>query len=281
MVRRLSPMIALLVFSSPALAQTTLDTTAPSQVANSPSTPEDAQDRGIHGLVALGGGMTTTYEGASSYSAIPFAVLAARWRGIEINLAGPELKLDFGGGGNFLFGPVIGLSNARSDDDMDGALKTLNEIENSASIGAFAGFRFGGNENGQGRFVVSAQATKDTRSEKGMSYDVGFSYAAIRQQRIFATVDVSARLNDGKYTRSFFGVTEAEAETSGLEAYRPGGGLNKVQGGITAGYQLNRKWGLMARISGGTFTGDAADSPIVRDGSKTFGQALLGVSYAF
>jgi MipA family protein len=281
MFRLLLPTIALLTFSSPAWAQTTLDTTAPSPVANAPANEDDDEDGGISGLIALGGGITPTYEGSSKYSATPFALVAARWKGIEFNLTGPELKVDFGGGGPFLFGPVFGMSNSRSIDDVEGPLKGLKEIDGSASLGAFAGFRMGGNENGQGRIVASVQVTKDTKKEKGMSYDVGLSYAALRQRQLFATFDLSAKFNDGKYTRTFFGVTDAESQATGLAAYRPGGGLTKVTAGLTAGYQLSRRWGLMARVSGGTFTGDAADSPIVKDGSKSYGQALLGVSFAF
>lgn len=281
MVRYLLPTMAILTLPSTAWAQTTLDTTAPSPVANAPATESDDDDGGISGLVAIGGGISTTYEGSSKYSASPFALVAAKWRGIEFNLVGPELKVDLGGGGRFLFGPVIGMSNSRSIDDVEGRLKSLNEIKGSASLGAFAGVRIGGNENGQGRIVASVQATKDTKKEKGMSYDVGLSYAALRQKRTFATFDLSAKFNDGKYTRTFFGITEPESQASGLAAYRPGGGLTKVTAGLTAGYQLTDRWGLMARVSGGTYTGDAADSPIVKDGSKSYGQGLFGISYAF
>lgn len=281
MVRYLLPTLAILTLATPAWAQTTLDTTAPSAASAPREEAEEDDDGGVSGLVALGGGFLPKYEGASEYAPTPFAIVAARWKGIEFNLTGPELKIDVGGGGRFLFGPVIGLSNSRSIDDVDGPLKRLNEIDGSASVGAFAGVRIGGNENGQGRIVASLQATKDTKKEKGMSYDVGVSYAALRQQKIFATFDISAKFNDGKYTRTFFGVTDAEAQASGLQAYRPGGGLTKVAAGLTAGYQLSRKWGLVARVSGGTFTGDASDSPIVKDGSKSYGQGLLGISYAF
>lgn len=280
MIRYLLPVLAISLPGAPAWAQTTLDTTAPSSVANSPANEEEDDGR-ISGLIALGGGVIPAYEGASKYQATPFGLAAVRYRGIEFNLAGPELKIDLGGGGHFLFGPVVGLSNSRSRSDADGRVKLLDTIGNSASFGGFVGYRFGGNEAGQGRFVVSLQATKDSKKEKGVTVDAGLSYAAIRTERVFATFDISARFNDKKYTRTFFGVTEAESAASGLEAYRPGGGVSRVSAGVTAGYQLSRHWGVIARAGGGTFTGDAADSPIVKDGAKSFGQALLGISYAF
>jgi MipA family protein len=279
MIRRLLPLMTMTAIAAPAWAQTTLDTTAPSPVAQ--PVEESHTDRGISGLIALGGGFVPRYEGASRYRATPFGLAAIRWRGIEFNLAGPELKVDLGGGGNILFGPMIGLSNNRSRSDVDGPLEQLDRIKTSLSYGGFVGYRFGGNETGQGRIVVSLEATKDTKKDKGLSFGVGVSYAAIRSETLFATFDVSAKLNDKKYTRTFFGVTEAEAERSGLAAYRPGGGLTKISAGVTAGYQLSRHWGLLARVQGGTYTGDAADSPIVKDGAKGFGQGLLGISYAF
>jgi outer membrane scaffolding protein for murein synthesis (MipA/OmpV family) len=114
-----------------------------------------------------------------------------------------------------------------------------------------------------------------------MSYGAGISYAAVRTRKVFTTFNLSAKLNDGKYARTFFGVTPQEAQASGLREYRPGGGLSQVSAGLTAGYQLSRHWGILGRVEGGTYTGDAADSPIVKDGSKGFGSALLGVSFAF
>jgi outer membrane scaffolding protein for murein synthesis (MipA/OmpV family) len=279
MIRRLLPLITINAIAAPAWTQTTLDTTAPSRVTQ--SVEESHHDDGVSGLIALGGGFVPRYEGASRYQATPFGLAAIRWRGIEFNLAGPELKVDLGGGGNVLWGPMIGLSNNRSRSDVDGALKQLDRIKTSLSYGGFVGYRFGGDQRGQGRIVVSLEATKDTKKEKGLSFGVGVSYAAIRSEKMFATFDVSAKLNDTKYTRTFFGVTEAESGRSGLAAYRPGGGLTKISTGVTAGYQLSRHWGLLARVQGGTYTGDAADSPIVKDGSKSFGQGLLGISYAF
>ncbi|AUW57712.1 MipA/OmpV family protein [Sphingobium sp. SCG-1] len=280
MLKYLLSSIAFLASAMPALGQTTLDTTAPAQTVNLP-TEDDDEDSGVSGLIALGGGIMPKYDGASKYEASPFGLAALRWKGIEFNLVGTELKVDLGGGGRFLYGPVLGMSNSRSVSDAEGPVKLLNPIKDSADFGAFAGFRFGGDKRGQGRFVVSVQATKDTKKEKGMSADVGISYAAIRNKKVFATFDLGAEFNDSKYTRTFFGVTEPEALASGLDRYRPSGGLTKVSAGLTAGYQLSRHWGLLTRIQGGTFTGDAADSPIVKDGSKGYGQALFGISYAF
>lgn len=283
MNRILLPALACLTFAQPAWAQTTLDTTAPAPVANLPidQPDDDEDDDGITGLIALGGGVVPRYQGSSDYQATPFGIAALRWKGMEFNVTGPELRVDLGGGGRFLFGPAIGSSNNRDRDDTEGALRQLNPIDGSIFYGGFVGYRFGGDDRGQGRIVVSLEATKDSKSEKGANFDVGVSYAAVRSRRFFATINLAANFNDAKYTRTFFGVTEAESLASGLPAYRPGGGLTRVTAGLTAGWQLTRRWGLITRLGGGTFTGDAADSPIVRAGSKTYGQALLGLSFSF
>jgi MipA family protein len=281
MIRYLLPATMFVTLATPAWAQTTLDTTAPSTVARPREERKDDGAGKISGLIAIGGGFLPRYEGASRYRASPFALAAVRWRGVEFNLVGTELRIDLGGGGHFLFGPSLELSNGRKDNDTQGRLDLLDPIDDSLAYGGFIGYRFGGDARGQGRVVVSLQATRDTKTRKGMSFSTGLSYAAIRNKRIFTTFDLGARFNDGKFTRTFFGVTPQESEATGLRAYRPGGGLTRVSAGVTAGYQLSRHWGLLARAQGGTYTGDAADSPIVDDGSKGFAQVLFGVSYAF
>lgn len=132
---------------------------------------------------------------------------------------------------------------------------------------------------GEGAATLTLAATRDTKKKKGASFDAGVSYAAIRNLKSFATFDLAAEFGNAKHARTFFGVTEADAAASGLEAYRPGSGLTKISRGITSGYQLSRRWGIIGRLQGGTYSGDAADSPIVETGSSLFGAAVLGISY--
>lgn len=268
-----------LTFAMPAGAQT-LDTNSTASV------PLSIGDNSAHahdfgGVVALGGAFAPKYDGASKYKASPFALVDVKYRGVELDLVGTTLRVNFGGNSHFEYGPVVALSDSRSHSDSVGRVKLLDTVSSSANVGAYAAYRFGGNADGQGRIIVAIQATQDVKSSRGLTVQPTINYVAIRNDRLLLNFDLAAKVNNSKYLRTNFGVTPDEAARSGLAAYRPGGGISQVSGGVTGSYQLTRRWGLMARAQGGTYVGDAGKSPIVKDGSKSFALMALGVSYSF
>ncbi len=105
------------------------------------------------------------------------------------------------------------------------------------------------------------------------------SYAAYRSVRVFVNLDAQASFVDDKYMRSYFGVTSVEAARSGLAAYRPDSGVRDAGLGLTLGYQLSERWGVIGRAGANYYLGDATDSPVVKEGSRL--QAVGGVALSF
>ena len=270
---------AFLFGTMPVSAQSVENTTT--SVVSVPVGDDAPKQEGIKGTIALGGADVPKYDGASKYRAAPFGLIALKFKSFDLNLVGPTMKLNFGGDSHFEFGPVIGLSGGRSESDAVGRVKLLNTISTSANAGAYVGYRFGGSPSGQGRIVFSLEATQDVKGSRGFTIEPSVNYIAIRNRHMFLNFDVSTKINDAKYMQTNFGITPLEALRSGFAAYRPSGGISSVQGGATGGYQLTRHWGLLARAQAGTYLGHASDSPIVKDGSKSFHQFALGLGYTF
>jgi outer membrane scaffolding protein for murein synthesis (MipA/OmpV family) len=89
-------------------------------------------------------------------------------------------------------------------------------------------------------------------------------------------------LTDGRYQRAYFGVTPAAAATSGLPAYRPGGGVSAVGVAVGGLVQLDQRWGLAAFARYDRLMGDSGRSPIARGpGSRNQPSVGLGISYVF
>ncbi|MBR3370247.1 MAG: MipA/OmpV family protein [Rhodobacteraceae bacterium] len=90
-----------------------------------------------------------------------------------------------------------------------------------------------------------------------------------------------AGFGNARFARSYFGVTPAEAAASGLAAYTPSGGIHSV--GLEVGvYQpLNDDWGITGTLRYDRLRGDAAASPIVRQGSRDQMGASIGVTRHF
>ena len=82
---------------------------------------------------------------------------------------------------------------------------------------------------------------------------------------------------DGGYMRQYFGVTAPEAAASGLTEFTPGSGLYSAGIGIRAVYELNRDWAVLGSVGYDRLTGDAARSPITRQGSRDQFSVSLGL----
>ncbi|WP_417723360.1 MipA/OmpV family protein [Salipiger sp.] len=154
-------------------------------------------------------------------------------------------------------------SELRGLDDVDAALELgLGIGYSSEYFSGYADVRrgFGGHESWVGEIGADAilRPTPDLRLSLGPRLFYG---------------------SDG-YTDTYFGITPAEASAT-LPAYDPDGGL--VSAGIELGarYRINDAWGLEGAVTWQQFRNDAADSPIVENGSDDQWRVRLGVTRTF
>ncbi|SOB79102.1 Outer membrane scaffolding protein for murein synthesis, MipA/OmpV family [Sphingomonas guangdongensis] len=251
--------------------------------AAAPAAVEVDEDRGggVDGFFALGPGVVPAFDGAKKYQLIPLLIANLGWRGVNLEVRGLGARLDLLGNSRVQVGPVVNFRGDRnSADDGSGRVKLLNDVDSSLEVGGYVGYRFGGDRYGQGEVAFDLSLAKDvTDGHDGVVGSAQVSYAAYRSQKFFLNVDAQTSFADKKYMRAFFGITPAEAVRSGLSAYRPDGGLRDIGAGLTAGYQFNERWGLIARAGATRYVGDAKDSPVVDEGSKT--QAVGGLALSF
>jgi outer membrane scaffolding protein for murein synthesis (MipA/OmpV family) len=234
---------------------------------------------GWSGFLGIGPALVPEYTGADSSSLSPFVLGHLEYGPYFLQLRGLTLRANVVPSRRIIAGPIIRFESGRDNDVDSHRVARLNEIDAAVEAGGFVGFRFGGDERGQGEVELSLSATG---SENGFLGTAGVSYAALRRRSFFINVDAEVNYANGKYTRAYFGVTQPEAVRSGLPGYRPGGGLRDAGLGLTAGYQFNQHWGLTGRLAYSYVLGDAADSPIVDlEGSKSQLLGGIAVSYRF
>ena len=88
--------------------------------------------------------------------------------------------------------------------------------------------------------------------------------------------------SDGRYQRTYFGVTPAVALATGLPVYRPGSGIYAVAAASGITYALNDRWGLFGFARYERLVGHASKSPIVREfGSRNQLSGGIGLNYTF
>ena len=220
--------------------------------------------------LGAGAGLAPAYLGASRYRprAIPFALIAYR----DTFFFGP-----MGFGYNALhadgwrIGPVLGYEAGRNQDK-DPHLGGLGDIQGSITAGAFASY-----STGPWRFSGTIRQAV-THTANGLQGLVQFDYRMpLAAHRLFLAVGPDVEFGNGRYSRTWFGVTAAQSAQSGLAQYTPGAGLRDVglHANLTA--PLTQHVVLRAFANLKQLTGEFGDSPIVQD--KT--QGLLGVGAVY
>ncbi|WP_271201682.1 MipA/OmpV family protein [Methylopila turkensis] len=238
-------------------------------------------ERVFSAFVAAGAGFAPEYEGADSYEVVPFAIANVKWRGVELQLRGPQARIDVLADSPWDVGPIVGYRGKR-DDDVSGPVRRLDEVDAAIEAGGFIGYRFGGRADGQGEIGVEASFLQDvSNAHDGFTITAGVSYAALRWGPLYANVDAETTYASEDFSRAYFGVTRSGSAASGLRAYRPDAGFKDVSAGLTVGYQFNERWGALARAGVTRYVGDAADSPVVKDGAETAGLFGLALSYRY
>ncbi len=244
--------------------------------------PQTSDPSRLSGFIGLGGAMTPKYDGSDKYEPNPFVIGNIDWAGMELQLRGTRAKLDLLGPSKFQAGPAFGYRSKRKHKDGSGRVALLPDIKSAVEAGGFIGYRFSGNDAGQGEIAFDLTVLKDVNDAyDGYLATAQISYAALRSRKLSLDADISTTYGSGKYMRTYFGVSPEDASVSGLDSYRPGAGLRDVSAGITAGYRLSERWGLIARLGGSYYVGDVRDSPIVKEGAKFQGTAALGVTFRF
>ena len=82
------------------------------------------------------------------------------------------------------------------------------------------------------------------------------------------------------YADTYFGVDTSEA-AAGRPAYEAEGGLLTSGVEVGARYQIDDDWGLEGAVTWEKYRNDAADSPIVENGSDDQWSVRLGVTRVF
>lgn len=263
-----------LLLGGPALAHASQNSAQQGTPSNSATGPS--------GFVALGAGVAPAFQGTDEYEAIPFFFGDVKWHGTDIRLQGTGLRIDLLGDSALDIGPIIGYRPKRNSSDGSGRVRRLTDVKAAAELGGFIGYHLGGDRFGQGQVGLSLSGVHDINDAyDGLLVTGRVSYAALRADNFSIDVDARSTWGDQDYQQTYFGISHDNSVRSGLPVYRPDSGFRDVTVGLSVGYQLNARWGLLARTSLTRYVGDTADSPIIHEGSKTVGLMGFAASYRF
>src|SRR5690606_15207346 len=111
---------------------------------------------------------------------------------------------------------------------------------------------------------------------EGTQVQLRFSLDGRFSPRLHYGVGPAVKWASGDWSEAYFGVSAADAERSGLQAYAPGSGFTELRLQSRLTYILDRQSAITVFGSIGRLVHDAADSPIVSEVGRAQ-QAYVGV----
>jgi outer membrane protein len=227
--------------------------------------------------VGLGAQVQPDFVGSDSFEIAPLFDIDTAKGTNEFKFEAPDYRFGFPvvDTGAFQFGPALNLAAGRKRSDVDGL--ALRRAKTTIEAGGYANIELSRS------FYLHAELLKGLGGHDGVVGNVGADYVWRNSDKYVFSIGPRLLFSDGRYQRAYFGVTPAESLTTGLPAYRPGGGIHGLAVASGLSYQFTPTWGMFGYARYERLVGDAADSPIIRSsfGSRDQVSAGVGLSYSF
>jgi MipA family protein len=154
------------------------------------------------------------------------------------------------------------------------ALRGMGDIDVRPEIGIFYNYSLSPS------FALTSSLRYGSGNDhNGLVVDVGAAYSMALAPQWRLGLGVTATYVNAKYMQAYFGVTPAQALSSGYAPYAAGAGVRDVRASAALTYSINPRLFITTALSASSLQGDAKDSPLTRKRSTATG--IVSVSYAF
>lgn len=167
------------------------------------------------------------------------------------------------------FVPALKFRFGRDEDDSK-LLKGMGDVDWGLEAGAFAEYQL------DDQLKAKLEIMQGLGDAEGLTAALGLSHMITLDQSTSLMLGVGTMYADSHYNKQYFGVTRKQSRNSGYEQYSPGGGFKHVDATAAVSRELTEQFSLSLFGQYKRLTGPAADSPIVKRGSKN--QLASGVS---
>lgn len=233
----------------------------------------------IPNFAAIGIGTAPDYLGSDDYivGGAPLLRMSIGTGPQYLSVEGSAVKINVLDHPNFRFGPmgVVRLKRGKVDDD---AVDDMKNIPMTVELGGFAAYDWVVDSDPRNRWILGTQ----------MSHDVGGvhdGFVAVGSvQRWFGVgragmfgLNAGLTYGSNNYTEKYFSVTGSDARRSGLKKYDADAGFRDVR--LVAMYiqPLSPHWAVGVGGMYRRLLDDAADSPVVKRGSRDQFVAGVGI----
>jgi outer membrane scaffolding protein for murein synthesis (MipA/OmpV family) len=212
-------------------------------------------------VLGAGAEIKPLYDGAERYRVLAGPVIDIRYRDIAFVSVGEGVGVNILRGENYLAGVEVGYDLGRRVSQDYTHLHGLGDISRAADFKVFGSYVV----SKQLPLVLRADAGRFVGGTHGWRGDFG-AYLPLPGSSakfiIFAGPSISVA--DHRYLQREFGVTSAQASSSGYPPYEVRAGCNAAGFGFTSIYYISNRWLLTTDAALSWLLGSAHDSPVTQ-----------------
>ena len=215
--------------------------------------------------VGIGPGVAPDYEGSDEYRLVPTWLISADdlyHPDTYVTLAGPVLRSNFVPHPHLragLSGQYIPERNDVEDDDVD----EMGSVDAAFLLGGVFGWDFFSSPDIE--FAALVDLRYDVAGDSGYLITPRLSYVNRISNRVSISTELFSNYASEDYMDEHFGVSVADAVSSGLDTFGADEGFKDVGLSLSVNYRFAQKWSVSLLGGYTRLLGDAADSPVVDD----------------
>ncbi|MEO0410446.1 MAG: MipA/OmpV family protein [Pseudomonadota bacterium] len=234
--------------------------------------------------LGLGAAIAPRFPGADNYAPLPFPSFEYRFNGRTLRNSGFGFEVDLTKGSTLDFGPIVRINGGRDDlnNADDPVIEALGQVSLTAEVGAFIATTRPMIVSRTGPpvlFTARASIVQAVGGHDGLIVEGSAGF--VRPSPTWTLIGLAnVSYVSGSYNDSFFSITAAQSEASGLDQYNANSGLRDIGATGIARYQISPKWSVTSLVNYARLLDDAANSPIVTErGSPN--QLFFGINVAY
>lgn len=217
--------------------------------------------------LGIGGMAKPQYPGADRSMFVPYPII--EFERLYLPFFGQRERTTEG----VYFYPSFGVIGERKPSD-DKSLVGTKKIDWAFEAGMGAGFRYDW-------LQAFATIRQGFNGYSGQTGELGLDVLVPVTNRVDVAFGPRASWGSTDYMETYFGVTQAESAKGILSPYKPDAGFKSAGLAAEVNWWLTDRTRLQVKGSWDRLIGDAADSPIVRHGSRDQWTVGIGISHKF
>ena len=240
----------------------------------------------VENNVGLGLYLKPEFPGSDDEESVVLPSLDAVVGKVGISLKGVDLSIDLVPSPALNAGLTVRYDEGRDDTESDETIRLMTPVDPSAEYGLFVEsglpLEMLGVDDPALLFASANLRTTFGAGHGGNLFELKIGVLRELTPRLTTVAQLVVVRSDARYNRSYFGVSNTDADVTGLTEYTPDGAIKEVGATLIFNRHMGGHWYAGVTTTATRLSSELANSPIVEQhGSRTQWVSGLFVTYHF